>query len=155
MRSPGLAALSPALAIAIGIAVALVAACSAAPPGASASTTDAGGLLPGCTDGDPSQQRYGATCLCCHTDEFGVAGSIDRQGAPATRIVVVDSNGVVADMAPNGFGNFFRHVPMTPPLEATVYGPTGATIAMRDPATSADCNSCHRAGGGAALVHGP
>jgi hypothetical protein len=133
----------------------LLAACSGGSPAASPAAVDAGGLPQGCTDGDPNDQRYGATCLCCHTDEFGVAGSIDRQGAPTSRIVVVDSTGVVADMQPNGFGNFFRHVPMAPPLQATAYGPTGVAIAMQEPATSADCNACHRAGGSAALVHGP
>jgi hypothetical protein len=121
----------------------------------STASVDSGALPVGCTDGDPNQQRYGATCLCCHTDEFGVAGSIDREGAPVTRITVVDAEGHLADMAPNPFGNFFRHLPLTPPLRATAYGPTGAAIAMQSAATSADCNDCHREGGVTAMVHGP
>src|SRR5438067_1966187 len=78
------------------------------PPRASTTTTSAVAIGP-CRDGDPNDQRHGATCLCCHSDEFGVGGSIDRAGPPVARVVVVDARGEIADVAPNPFSNFFRH----------------------------------------------
>src|SRR5438132_11697787 len=64
-----------------------------------------------CEVGDESVQRRTTECLCCHREEFGVAGSVDPLGPPVARLEVVDANGVVAVMAPNAFANFFRHYP--------------------------------------------
>jgi hypothetical protein len=69
--------------------------------------------------------------------------------------VVVDAQGDVADMAPNVFGNFFRHFPMAPPLRVTAFGIDGGVVAMDDPAPSADCNGCHFEGGPTPPIHGP
>ena len=108
-----------------------------------------------CVDGDRETQRHGTACLCCHADEFGVAGSVDLQGAAVSRVVVADGDGNTANMVPNGFGNFFQHVKLTPPLSATVYGEDGRTQTMQSPANSGDCNSCHAASGVAAPLQGP
>ncbi len=116
---------------------------------------DDDGPRPGCIDGKREEQRHGTACLCCHSAEFGVAGSVDREGPPVVRVVVSDGHGNVADAVPNGFGNFFRHLKLTPPLRATVYGADGRTLTMRAPASSGDCNSCHRRGGEAEPIHGP
>ncbi|HEY3234176.1 MAG TPA: hypothetical protein VGJ84_05640 [Polyangiaceae bacterium] len=110
---------------------------------------------PGCESGAQSEQRYGTACLCCHADEFSVAGSVERSGAPAARVVVTDSTGVSVDMSPNSFGNFFRHLKLTAPLTSIVYGPDGGALAMQSAAPSGDCNACHRAGGLAPKIHGP
>jgi hypothetical protein len=103
-----------------------------------------------CRDGDPSEQRHGATCLCCHSDEFGVGGSVDRNGPPVARVVVVDARGEIADVAPNPFSNFFRHFPLVPPFRAKVIGPDGRVLEMKEDAPTADCNRCHTRG-----IHGP
>lgn len=112
-----------------------------------------------CRDADSgageSVQRHGTPCLCCHSDEFGVAGSIDPSGRPVARVVVTAADGDVADMAPDSFANFFRHFPMTPPLAAVVYGPDGGTVEMRELAPTADCNACHGAGLAAPAIEGP
>lgn len=108
----------------------------------------------GCAQGDESEQRHGTDCFCCHAAEFGVAGSVSATRGAVARIHVEDSRGVQLDMAPNPFGNFFRHARVSPPLRVTVYGPSGASLSMRDPAPSASCNNCHRAGGVAAPIHG-
>jgi hypothetical protein len=121
----------------------------AAPPPAIAS------FVPRCVDGDFDRQRHGATCLCCHAEEFGVAGSVDPTAAPVERIVVTDAHGDVASLAPNAFANFFRHFRMTPPLQAIAYGPDGRAAPMRALSPSADCNACHGIGGSTAAIHGP
>jgi hypothetical protein len=113
------------------------------------------GPRPGCVDGARETQRRGTACLCCHASEFGVAGSIDPDGPPVARVVVSDGHGNVADMVPNGFGNFFRHLQLTPPLTATLYGADGRALTMQTPAESADCNSCHGAGRSAPPLRGP
>jgi hypothetical protein len=113
------------------------------------------GPKPGCRDGDESEQRHGTACLCCHRGEFGVAGSVDRDGAEIARIVVTDSAGRSADMVPNAFGNFFRHLRLSSPLSATVFGPTGEALTMRTPAPHGDCNACHARGGAAPSLRGP
>jgi hypothetical protein len=112
-------------------------------------------FVPRCADGDPTEQRHGATCLCCHSDEFGVGGSVDRGGSPVTRVVVTDARGDVASMAPNLFANFFRHFPMSGPFRAVVVGPDGRTASMKADSPSADCNACHYAGGPSPPIHGP
>jgi hypothetical protein len=112
-------------------------------------------FVPRCVDGDFDRQRHGATCLCCHEREFGVAGSVDPAGPPVARVVVYDARGDVATMAPNSFSNFFRHFTMTSPFRAVAYGPDGRAAWMRQDAPSADCNTCHYAGGPVGLIHGP
>lgn len=112
-------------------------------------------LVPRCVDGDSSVQRHGATCLCCHADGFGVAGSVDPKGPPVTTIVVTDARGDVATMSPNLFSNFFRHFTMTPPFRAVVHGPDGRSLEMKSDAPIADCNACHYTGGPVPLIHGP
>jgi hypothetical protein len=108
-----------------------------------------------CRNGDEAVQRHGTPCLCCHGDEFGVAGSIDPAGPAVARIVVTGADGDVADMALNPFGNFFRHFPLATPVSAVVVSPDGRSIAMRELAPSADCNACHYAGGPVAPIVGP
>ncbi len=107
-----------------------------------------------CAAGDPNQQRYGTPCLCCHWDEFSVAGSVDR-AAQIERIVVTDARGEVRNMTPNSFGNFFRHFTLTPPLRAVVYDKSGRASTMRDGAPHGDCNACHGTGGTTRQIHGP
>jgi hypothetical protein len=93
--------------------------------------------------------------LCCHSDELGVAGSIDPAGPAVARVVVIDATGEASSLSPNRFGNFFRHFPMTPPIRAVVVGPDGRARAMQDGAPHGDCNACHRTGGAASPIHGP
>lgn len=108
-----------------------------------------------CADGDPDQERRGTDCLCCHQGEFGVAGSVDPAGPPVARVVVTDGFGRSADMVPNPYGNFFRHIQLEPPLVATLFAPDGRSVTMRAPIREASCNRCHRAGGEAAPLRGP
>ncbi|MET0593963.1 MAG: hypothetical protein ABW133_14775 [Polyangiaceae bacterium] len=144
--------------------VVVVAACGAAenredatsaPIGAVPDAAPIASFTPRCVDGEWDRHRHGSTCLCCHTREFGVAGSVDPSGAPVERIVVTDATGDVASMAPNLFANFFRHFKMTPPFRAIAYGPDGRAAPMRADAPTADCNVCHYVGGPVGLVHGP
>lgn len=113
------------------------------------------GPTAGCVDGDVSEQRHGSACLCCHTGEFSVAGSVDREGPAIARVVVTDRLGQSVDVVPNAFGNFFRHRKLKPPLYPVVFGPDGRALAMQGPAPSGDCNSCHREGGSASMLRGP
>ena len=113
------------------------------------------GPRPGCGDGDAKEQRYGTACLCCHRDEFGVAGSVDRAAPPVARVVVTDSAGRSADMVPNAFGNFFRHLDLSPPLSPTVFGHDGRSLTMQTPAPHGDCNACHSPGLAAIPLRGP
>jgi hypothetical protein len=108
-----------------------------------------------CRDGLESVQRHGTPCLCCHSDEFGVGGSVDPGGSPVARVVVEGADGDVADMTVNGFSNFFRHFPLATPVRAVVYAPDGRSVAMRELAPSADCNACHFDGGPVAPITGP
>jgi hypothetical protein len=128
---------------------------SVSSPPAPATTIAPASLLGPCRDGDEKEQRHGATCLCCHSDELGVGGSIDRAGPPVARVVVTDARGEVANVAPNPFANFLRHYPLVPPLRAAVIGPDGRVAEMVSDAPSADCNRCHWAGGAVAPIHGP
>jgi len=107
-----------------------------------------------CDPGDPADERYGTSCLCCHTGDFTVAGSVDR-AAPPARIIVVDRAGARAEMSPDPYGNFFRHVPLVPPLTATVIGIDGGSRVMPIAAPHADCNECHRPGGSAPRIATP
>ncbi len=107
-----------------------------------------------CSEGDPAAERWGTDCTCCHP-EFGVAGSIDPDGPPVSRIVVIDRDGRRAVMSPNPYGNFFRHVRLDPPLEVSVEGPGGASLVMEALAPHGACNRCHGLAGGPPLVAGP
>jgi hypothetical protein len=107
-----------------------------------------------CSEGDPEVQRRGARCLCCHADDFSVAGSVDLTRPPA-RVVVVDAHGEERTMAPNVFGNFFAHFALAPPYRAMAYGADGSVLAMSAPAPHADCNACHVVAGPALPIHGP
>lgn len=108
-----------------------------------------------CAGGSESDQRHGTACLCCHSDEFGVAGSVDPAGSPVARVVVTGSDGDVADMNVNQFFNFFRHFPLATPVSAVVYAPDGGARAMQELAPSANCNACHFAGGPVPPIVGP
>jgi hypothetical protein len=94
-----------------------------------------------CRDGDPDRERWGTSCLCCHTHDFGVAGSI----APSSQVVdifVEDRDGRTAEMSPDIFDNFFRHRKLTPPLVATVTFADGDRRVMRE-VPHGSCNACH------------
>ena len=125
----------------------------AAPRGAGPS--DSAATEAACVSGDPGRQRYGSACLCCHSDEFSVAGSVDLGGPAIVRVLVTDARGEIRDMAPNSFGNFFRHFALTPPLRAVAYDADGRASAMRDPAPHGDCNACHGLAGTTRQIHGP
>ncbi|MCI0634787.1 MAG: hypothetical protein L0206_12850 [Actinobacteria bacterium] len=84
-----------------------------------------------------------------------MAGSIDRTGPPISRVVVIDAAGRRAEMAPNPYGNYFRHLSLEPPLQAEVHGPDGTTLRMKALAPHGSCNRCHRPGGEAPPVRGP
>jgi hypothetical protein len=140
-------------------ALAALMGCAAADDGASAGTTSLAYVPPAdaasCEPGDPKRERYGTNCLCCHTGDFTVAGSIDLLGGPVARVVVTDSAGNRAEMAPDPYGNFFRHAPLIPPLTAVAFGPDGRARAMQMPAPHAACNECHRPDGVAPRIAGP
>ncbi|MEK6607557.1 MAG: hypothetical protein AABZ30_07855 [Myxococcota bacterium] len=127
----------------IGVTGAFLSACAAAP----------GEPAANCTEGDPDRERWGTDCSCCH-DEFGVAGSVEDDPSVA-RIVVVDAKGRRAEMMPNPYGNFFRHLRLDPPLQAQVYGPDGRMLRMKTAAPHGSCNGCHAPGLEAARIHGP
>ncbi len=94
-----------------------------------------------CRDGDPNRERWGTSCLCCHTHDFGVAGSVaPRSGV--VDILIEDRNGRTAEMSPNIFDNFFRHRKLTPPLVATITFADGEQRVMRD-SPHGSCNGCH------------
>src|SRR5579859_1934080 len=131
---------SRSLVVACGCAAAF-AACSASPasaPAPAADWTDPVAVAPmvpdasSCRTGPEATQRHGTACLCCHSDEFGVAGSVDPAGSPVARVVVTGADGDVADMAVNGFSNFFRHFPLATPVRAVVVAPDGRSLAMRE-----------------------
>ena len=139
----------------IGIATSALFVCAAvALVGACGADGSQSGAPTACTNGDSTNQRHGATCLCCHA-EFGVAGSIDPDGVAVAAVVVTDARGAVATMSPNAFGNFFRHFAMEPPFQARVIGADGRERSMRALAPSGDCNGCHATGGVAAPITGP
>jgi hypothetical protein len=109
----------------------------------------------GCADGDPSVERFGTDCLCCHKNEFSVAGSIAHDSPPVATVIVEDSVGGSAVASPNPFGNFFRHNRLVPPLRATIIGVDGKAITMSAPAPDGACNRCHRDGGAVPMLHAP
>src|SRR5206468_2824625 len=59
------------------LAVALLAGC--------AGPSDAADSAPAlCEGGDAARERHGTDCLCCHTGEFTVAGSVETGSDVAT-----------------------------------------------------------------------
>jgi hypothetical protein len=103
-----------------------------------------------CKSGDPIEQRKGTACLCCHTDDFGVAGTVqlDSTGTPSLdRILAVAENGERADMNPNQFGNFFRFIRLQGPLKVSAWTADGTQRTMKKLAPNGDCNRCHTLGG--------
>jgi hypothetical protein len=109
----------------------------------------------GCIDGDRDHERFATDCLCCHKNEFSMAGSIAADSAPVAAVVVEDAVGGSAVASPNPFGNFFRHNRLVPPLRATIVGVDGQRISMQSPAPDGACNRCHREGGEAAMLFAP
>lgn len=109
---------------------------------------------PRCEPGDPAHERHGTDCLCCH-EEFGVAGSVDLTGAPVALVRVTDARGRTATMAPNPYGNFFRHLQLEPPLAVVVEGPAGDSVKMAALAPHGACNRCHAPSGAAPPIVGP
>jgi hypothetical protein len=112
-------------------------ACSGGQDGASAAPIDVGP----CRDGDPNRERWGTSCLCCHTHDFGVAGSVAK-GSGVVDVFVEDRDGRTAQMSPDIFDNFFRHRKLTPPLVATVTFADGEQRVM-PAAPHGSCNGCH------------
>ena len=107
---------------------------------------------PECRDGDETRERHGTDCSCCHSD-FGFSGSVaDDEGI--ARVRVSDSAGVSFDVAVNPYGNFFRHVELTPPVSAAVVLRDGSVVAMRGPADG-KCNACHFEGSSLGLIGAP
>ena len=100
-----------------------------------------------CEPGDPSRERYGTSCLCCHTGDFTVAGSVDLLGPGVLRVEVSDGYGNRSVMSPDPYGNFLRHNPLVPPLDVRVVGLDGRERRMLAPAPHTNCNECHRPGG--------
>ena len=114
-----------------------VTACSSSGTVASAAAVDVGV----CRDGDHARERWGTSCLCCHTGEFGVAGSL----APDSGVVdifVEDRDGRTAEMSPDIFDNFFRHRKLTPPLSTTITFADGDQRRMQA-VPHGSCNACH------------
>jgi len=124
-------------------------ACSSSP----ASPSSGAASSTQCEQGDASAQRHGTDCACCHTDEFGVSGSVDLTGPPIYEVRVTAKDGAEFVMTPNEHGNFFRHYQPARPLRARVVGPNG-TREMKGDAPTGSCNSCHRSGGSADVLSG-
>lgn len=103
---------------------------------------DVGPCAPANIAGDVTRERYGASCICCHQTEFGVAGSVAHDAGVAT-VLVEDSEGKTAEMSPNPYDNFFRHRPLTPPLTATLIFEDGERRTMKSQAPHGSCNGCH------------
>jgi hypothetical protein len=112
-------------------------ACSSGQEASAAASIDVGP----CRDGDPNRERWGTSCLCCHTHDFGVAGSI-AEGSGVVDILVEDRDGRTAQMSPDIFDNFFRHRKLSPPLVATVTFADGDQRVM-PAAPHGSCNGCH------------
>lgn len=119
--------------------------CSSRSPAAGsadAGSADAAPDLGACRDGDREHQRYGANCLCCHKDTFGVAGSVAHD-AGVELVKVRDRDGKIAEMYVNTYDNFFQHRRLTPPISATIVFADGTERTMPEPAPHASCNACH------------
>ena len=95
-----------------------------------------------CRDGDPDRERWGSSCLCCHAESFGVAGSVAHD-AGVSQVFVRDRDGKTAEMFVNPYDNFFQHRNLVAPLTVTVRFEDGTERVMRDPAPHGSCNACH------------
>jgi hypothetical protein len=125
---------------------------AASPP--SATTPRDAGAEAACEPGDKATQRFGTDCLCCHTGEFSVAGSVDDASlVDYIRVVDEDRNWVTT--RPNGLSNFFHHERLRGTLEITLFGKDGRSISMKSRAPHGSCNACHRPGGTAPRLRAP
>lgn len=110
-----------------------------------------------CEEGDPTRERYGTDCACCHGTQFAASGSVAADARSAiSHVEVVDRVGQVFFLPPNPYGNFFRHRP-TPelPLRGKVVYRDGSESAMQGEIHEASCNHCHKPEGtGAAPMIG-
>ena len=95
-----------------------------------------------CRDGDPERERWGTSCLCCHADSFGVAGSVAHDAGVA-QVFVRAEDGKTVEMFVNPYDNFLQHRSLTGPLTATVRFEDGTESTMRAPAPHGSCNACH------------
>lgn len=126
--------------LAIG-SVGAVTACTSK-DGATSEATPAATDFGACRSGEPSLERHGTSCMCCHEGTFSVAGSIARDAGVAW-ILVTDRDGRNLQMAVNPHDNFFRHRQLNPPLTATIVFEDGEVRTMREPAPHGSCNGCH------------
>lgn len=124
--------------------IALAAACSeAASRAEEAPRVDRSAVGP-CREGegDPEAERWGTSCLCCHSKSFGVAGSVAHD-AGVSEVLVRDRDGKTAEMFVNPYDNFFQHRNLVAPLTAVIRFEDGTERAMRGPAPHGSCNACH------------
>lgn len=107
-----------------------------------------------CVDGDHDQERYGTNCGCCHKDQFAAVGSVALGSLSAIeQVEVVDDTGQRLVMAPNPYGNFFRHRPKPVlPVRARVVFRDGTVSEMKSPVFDISCNGCHQPDGGAPRI---
>jgi hypothetical protein len=94
-----------------------------------------------CDEGEPTMQRWGTDCLCCHDGQFSMAGSVAIDAEVAEIRVTDGTNQAI--VAPNIHANFFRHVQLNPPLRASLVFTDGHEVAMQKPAPDGACNRCH------------
>lgn len=103
----------------------------------------AAGAFDACQDGEPTQERYGTDCLCCHGGDLSVAGSVDRANTAILRIEVEDAQGARLVMPINAYGNFFQHLNVVPPLIARRIDEDGSVHTMKASVQHGSCNQCH------------
>src|SRR5262245_37393647 len=128
--------------VAAALVASLVAAgCGAPEPDTSQPTPNAA-----CIDGDESRERHGTDCLCCHAEDFSVAGSIASSPSAIARVEVTDSAGFELVMPVDPYGNFFQHEAVVPPLRARTVDVRGEVRTMTGEAPHGSCNRCHRPG---------
>jgi hypothetical protein len=129
---------APRTGLVLAVVTLLGVGCAGSDPAASAQPVDVGP----CRDGDPDRERWGTNCLCCHANEFGVAGSLVPD-AGVTAILVADPTGRTDEMSPDFFDNFFRHQRLTPPLTAIITFADGEQRKMLGLSPHGSCNACH------------
>jgi cytochrome c5 len=123
------------------LTISLTAACSQESRVEEAPRVDRSAVGP-CRDGDPDRERWGTSCLCCHAESFGVAGSVAHD-AGVLEIFVRDRDGKTAEMFVNPYDNFFQHRNLVAPLTAVVRYEDGTERTMRSAAPHGSCNACH------------
>jgi cytochrome c5 len=107
-----------------------------------------------CPEGDPTRERFGTDCGCCHGTQFAASGSIAERALPlVSHVEVVDRVGQVFFLPPNPYGNFFRHRPRPElPMRAKVVYRDGTERAMQTEVSEASCNHCHAQGGAVPMI---